>query len=158
MWKFFIINLFLILNCANMSKTQRKLTWGYSGWGVDPANLQNPNFQNTTELDWFYIVAPGKALPRAIELDSPSFMESTCKISALKGNQANLIQQAILSVNPKASQDIELQKRGEEILQNTEKGTAFCRPTGEAQKYSTCECVIFLKFSGGKQALQEKLK
>jgi hypothetical protein len=85
-------------------------------------------------------------------------MESTCKISALKDNQTKLVEETLASVNIKVKTDAEFRKKGDEVLKDTERGTAMCRPTGEAEKYNTCDCVIFLKYAGGKPALSEKLK
>lgn len=156
---FFLFLIFIQCSGNALKRSAGNLTWGYTGWGIDPENIQNPIIPTGKEkLDWFYMIAPGKALSRSIEINSPSFMESTCKLSAVKDNQNKLLEETLASVNLKVRTDADLRKKGEEILKDTEKGTALCRPTGEAEKYTTCDCVIFLKYDGGKQALSEKLK
>jgi hypothetical protein len=155
-----LILLTFVLGCASaLKRAGSNLAWGYKGWGIDPENIQNPTIPTGKEqLNWFYLIAPGKALPRAIEVDSPSFMEKTCALSAIKDNQSKLIQEAALSIFPKNKDNADFLKKAEDLLANSDKGSAMCRPTGEGEKYNTCDCVIFLKFEGGKAALTTALQ
>ncbi len=157
----FILIIFNTFGCKTSSEINpHDLVWGYSGWGVSPNKIQNPvNLSKEEKLEYFYMVAGGKALSRAIEVDSHSFMESTCKISALKDNHDKLITQAILSVNPKFAQDSAFLKKAKDSFFDSKKSElAYCRPTGTGEKYSTCDCVIYINYEGGKEALEKSLQ
>lgn len=157
--KFIFLFVFIILGCKSSTKINpNELVWGYSGWGVSPDKIQNPiSLSKDENLEYFYMVAGGKALPRAIELDSQSFMESTCKISALRENTDQIMSLAILSVKPKAAKDSALMQKGKEVLKEKQPNIAYCRPTGSGDKYSTCDCVIYIKYDGGQESLKKAL-
>lgn len=155
---YFLI-LFFWLSCKTSPKVQPELVWGYSGWGVSPDKIQNPiSLSKEEKLDYFYMVVKGKAASRAVEVNSPSFMESTCKLSALKENQEQLISQTIFSTNPKLAQDAAfLEKIKQEFFKNSKPSLAYCRGTGTEETYATCDCVIYLFFEGGKEALKKAI-
>lgn len=154
--KIMFLILVIVLGCK--SSSNKELVWGYSGWGVSPDKIQSPlAYSKEEKLEYFYMVASGKALARAIEVDSLSFMESTCKISALKENTDQIMSLAILSVNPKAAQDSAVMQKGKEALKEIQPNIAYCRPTGSENKYSSCDCVIYIKYVGGQESLKRVL-
>lgn len=158
----YLFGLFVIfvLQCQGTKVRSNQLAWGYNGWGVAPDKIQNPvNLSKEEKLEYFYIVAKGNAIPRAIEVDSHSFMESTCKISALRDNEEELFKQIIFSVDPKSAQNTAVLQKAKSKLFTSKKGEiAYCRPTGTGDKYTTCDCVIYLKYEGGRETLKKELK
>lgn len=154
-----VIIIFLFFGACQTRKIKpTELVWGYSGWGVGPEKIQNPiSLSKEEKLEYFYIVGGGKALPRAIEVDSHSFMESTCKLSALKENQEALFLKAVQSADSKAAKNTALLEKSKEIFKESFPKVAYCRPTGTNDKYTTCDCVIYIFFEGGKEALTKAL-
>jgi hypothetical protein len=124
-----------------------------TGWGPNPEKIKAGTFDiSDISQDWFYKKFQSKAVARSIEVKSNSFMESTCKKSALNDNKENIIIAAISSVDPSKvslSNSFEQDKKNIEIFK--------CVGTGLTYTFSDCECVIFFKYPGGKSELQKKL-
>lgn len=160
MKKYLFIIVIILANCKSSPKIKpNELTWGYNGWGVSPDKIQNPiSLSKDEKMEYFYMVGGGKAFPRAVEVDSQSFMESTCKLSALKENTDQIMSLAILSVEPKAAQNKALMDKSKELLKSLQPQNAYCRATGAGDKYSTCDCVLYIKYEGGKEALAKEVQ
>lgn len=133
--------------------------FSYVGWGVDPSFVQKGELPlRPVEKDWFYMVVPGRAIARSIELNSPTYMQSSCKLSALKENQKKLFQSAVLSANPKWKDAPDLEKKSFDLLSKEKTEALICKPTGDlGANYKTCECLIYVMYKGGKDELVKKI-
>jgi hypothetical protein len=135
--------------------------WGYKGWGGTPEAWKegkNKDEVSGAAADWFYMIASGKASDRAKELKSPSYMMGTCKVSALQDNIQTLSKEAAFSALEKTKEDIQLQQKAIEVLKNQSKGSVVCKSIGDKEDYTVCDCVIYIKFTGGKKALRQVLE
>ncbi len=133
--------------------------FSYVGWGVNPSFVEKGELPlGPAEKDWFYMVVPGKAIPRSIELNSPTYMQSSCKLSAMKENQKKLYQDAVLSANAKWKGAPDLEKKSFDLLSKEKTEALVCKPTGDmGANYKSCECLIYVMFKGGKEELAKKV-
>lgn len=123
------------------------------GWGTGYKKVIDGKEINLDGM-WYTKKYSGKANERSIELKSPSFMESSCKYSVLKGNSKTLVESALGSlgaqINPDKAKDLS-KKIVKEQSKNFE--ISGCVPTSADKNFSECECYLSYKPEGGKEAL-----
>lgn len=131
----------------------------YTGWGVDPELVEKGQIPLAPlEKNWFYSNASGKALSRAVEMNSPTYMQTTCKLSAIKENQKRLYKEAVISANSKWNSLPDVEQKAFDLLSKEKTDSVLCKPTGDlGANYKTCECLIYVMFKGGKEELAKKL-
>ncbi|MCB1176723.1 MAG: hypothetical protein KDK36_03995 [Leptospiraceae bacterium] len=162
-----LLLLLSFMNCNSAPKKDRNLidekevlsTWNVSGWNIDPEMIKKneiPGNPVSMEKDWFYFFASGKALDRAVELKSPSYMKSSCKISAIKENKNEIFKNALVSANEKWKNSPLIDSKVKEIFDTEKLDSLVCKATDEEKSYKTCECVIYFMYKGGKESLASK--
>jgi hypothetical protein len=129
------------------------------GWGVNPRELANAkDVKSLSESNWYTKKYSGKASSRAIELKSPSYMESSCKLAVKKENSKPLIESSYSSLGvdlkPEAISLLSA-KITKEDLKNIEVNN--CIPTSPEKTFSECECSLSYKVEGGKKAILDKV-
>lgn len=129
------------------------------GWGVNPRELANAkDVASLSDTNWYTKKYSGKANSRSIELKSPSYMESSCKLAVKKENGKSLIESSYSSVGvdikPESLSALSA-KITKEDFKNIEVNN--CIPTSPEKTFSECECSLSYKVEGGKKAILEKV-
>lgn len=133
--------------------------WGHEGWGGNPEILMSGgNIEESSEKNWFYKVVSSEASDRAKKLKSPSYIEFTCKNSARKDKSNELIDSLYSSIVENPANLEENQKIKNYIL-NSKTGVkvANCRSTSKDINFSTCECILYIEYQGGKEIIKKKV-
>ena len=141
--------------------------WAGEGWGGPPeqrADRKTP--KDTTPRDWYYMKYRSRASDKAINAKSQAMMQSTCKEASRVQGAADVIRKMVGETIEGASGVSDGQSTGQVLvsqLQGTVKGVGVyeCRAIGEGSdpkdvskdNWMECECVIYTKYKGGRDAL-----
>lgn len=132
----------------------RTSVWNYEGWGNNPEDyLKGEDMFSVESGDYYYKKVIGSASHRAIELNSPSYMQSTCKINAGKQNHNSILESMYNSVlvdriNEKKNENI---KQLVELSSDIRVEPLLCRAIGKGATFTQCECVVYIQYKGGKE-------
>lgn len=123
--------------------------WTFQGWGGSPSDL-NAKLESAPMKNWYYKKYSSNASKTAVESKSPSFMESTCKLSAIQSNKQKIFSDVYNSSLPK-----DKLKEGMKIpsIESNDVQSVACKPTDEKQSFASCECILFVKIDGGKDSV-----
>ncbi len=163
----------LVASCASAETGQRDATsvgdggWAGEGWGGPPeqrADRKTP--RDTMPRDWYYMKYRARASEKAVARKSQAMMNSTCKEAARVQGAADVIRKMVGETIEGASGVSDGESTGQVLvsqLQGTVKGVGVyeCRAMGEGSdrsdvskdNWTECECIIYTKYNGGRDAL-----
>jgi hypothetical protein len=130
----------------------------FEGWGGAPEDPYKKPF------DFFYMRAKGRASTKAMMRRSGAMMQTTCTDTAVTGMKGNMIGKLISEVIQGASGNTDRESSGVLIVREF-KGelqgvnVKECRPlyahepTTPYSGWKECECIVYWKFPGGKNAI-----
>ncbi|MDX1961147.1 MAG: hypothetical protein SFU98_21435 [Leptospiraceae bacterium] len=145
-------------NSAKLVETRNN--WGYSGWGGSPKNWKKKTNLDEVEIsgvDWYYTITTGKASHRSVELKSLNYRLATCKISAVKDNIDLIIFEVGKSIHRDLKIESPMYQSLKEELKDKELGSVECKSLTDEEEFKSCDCVVYIKYEGGKSALKKKI-
>ena len=130
----------------------------FEGWAGPPENPSEKPF------DFFYMKYPGRASEKAVQKKSGAMMQSTCIDAATTQAKGDLIGKMIGESIEGASGVSDGESTGKVVVREFSGklqgvSTKECRPMAIAKpeipgsEYLECECVIFLRVDGGRDAI-----
>lgn len=133
----------------------------FEGWGGAPDSPSKKPF------DFFYMRATGRASNKAMEKRSGAMMQTTCTDAAVTGMKGNLIGKLIGEEVTGASGTSDGESTGVVVVREFAgnlKGVNVkeCKALYEDEAntpysgWKECECVVFVKIPGGKEAVIAK--
>jgi hypothetical protein len=133
----------------------------FEGWGG------SPDAPNKKPFDFFYMKATGRASNKAMEKRSGAMMQTTCTDAAVTGMKGNLIGKLIGEDVVGASGTSDGESTGVVVVREFSGNlrgvnTKECKPLFEDEAntpysgWKECECVVFVKIPGGKEAVVAK--
>lgn len=141
--------------------------WAGEGWGGPPeqrADGKTP--RDTKPRDWYYMKYPARASDKAIKAKDQMMMKSTCREAARLQGAADVVRKMIGETLETASGVSDGQSTGQVIVSQTSglvKGVGVyeCLSMGPGtvrsdplkENWEGCECVIYAKYDGGRDAL-----
>ncbi len=143
------------------SLNRRVSVWNHEGWAGKPEDFLNGEDMFSIESgDHYYKKAIGSASSRSIELNSPSYMQSTCKINASKNNLNSTLESLYKSVlidreNEEKNGNI---KKLIDVSGDLEARPLLCRPIGKGAKFTECECIVYIYYKGGKEEAYKDIR
>ncbi len=126
--------------------------WTFQGWGGEPSDL-SAKLETSANKNYFFKKYSSKPSETAVASKSPSFMESSCKMNAIKTNKKKFFTEVYSASLPseKVSTGVKIPS-----IENKSVESATCKPTGENQSFTSCECLLYVKIDGGKDAVVKK--
>ncbi len=168
----------VIVGCSSTNTGQRDATttgtggWIFEGWGGPPeqrADGKTP--KDTSPRDWFYMKYPARASEKAVAKKSQAMMQSTCREAARLQGAMDTVKKMVGESLEGASGVSDGESTGSVIVSQSAGvvkgvGAYDCKATGPGSdpkdvskdNWEECQCVIWAKFPGGKDALVTKAK
>lgn len=140
----------------------KKTFWQQEGWNVQPEILASASIPASipanSSKEWYYKRVLSQATPRSIELKSPSYIEFTCKNTARKERSKKLLDSLYGSL-VKNPADLETNQKIRDLVLQSDGDVqiADCRPVEGSADFAKCECMLYLPFKGGEQAIRQKI-
>ncbi|MDX1958183.1 MAG: lipoprotein LipL21 [Leptospiraceae bacterium] len=154
--------LFMILSCAG-DKEAHSLDGGqkFEGWAGPPEEVSKKPF------DFFYMKKVARASEKAVNKRSGAMMQSTCVDAATTQAKGDLIGKMIGESLTGASGVSDGESTGAVVVREFNgklkgvnvkecKPKAVATPDVPGSEYTECECVIFVKIPGGRDAIIAK--
>lgn len=163
----------MMISCAGVNDGRRDATsvgdggWAGEGWGGAPEQRNDGKTpRDTKPKDWYYSKNRARASEKAINAKSQTMMYSTCKEAARVQGAADVIRKMVGETIEGASGVSDGQSTGQTLvsqLQGNVKGVGVyeCKALGAGSdprdtskdNWEECECVIYTKYEGGRDAL-----
>jgi hypothetical protein len=156
------IMLTVVLGCAtDDEKTVGEGAKKFEGWGGAPDS------PNKGPKDFFYMKATGRASTKAMDKRSGAMMQTTCTDAAVTGMKGNMIGKLIGETVTGASGTSDGESTGVVVVRefkgelqgvNVKECKALYpdEPTTPYSGWKECECVVYIKIPGGKEAVIAK--
>lgn len=149
---------------TNLPKNKENIkfsVWNREGWGGEPDKYINGEDRFLIESgEYYYKRVFAKPTARSVELNSPSYMQSTCKINASRYNLDAILESMYMSVvidkldKEKNEHITSLVDSGNDLKADV--NSLVCRPMEDENWASGCECVIYVHYKGGKEAVYKE--
>jgi hypothetical protein len=146
--------------------------WAGEGWGGAPeqrADGKTP--RDTLPRDWYYMKYPARASDKAIAKKDQMMMKSTCREAARMQGAADVVRKMIGETLESASGVSDGQSTGQVIVSQAtgvikgvgvyeclSMGPGTIRNDAMKENWESCECVIYAKYDGGRDALVAKAR
>lgn len=167
-----------MIACSSTDTGQRDATttgdggWIFEGWGGPPevrADKKTP--KDTAPKDWYYMKYPARASAKAVAKKSQAMMQSTCREAARLQGANDVVKKLVGESLEGASGVSDGESTGSVIVSQSAGvvkgvGAYDCKAAGPGSdpkdvskdNWEECQCVIYAKFEGGRDALVAKAK
>jgi hypothetical protein len=146
--------------------------WAGEGWGGPPEQRGDGKTpRDTKPRDWYYMKYPARASDKAVAKKDQMMMKSTCREAARLQGAADVVRKMIGETLESASGVSDGQSTGQVIVSQSSgviqgvgvyeclsMGTGTIRSDAMKENWESCECVIYAKYDGGRDALVAKAK
>jgi len=146
--------------------------WAGEGWGGVPeqrADGKTP--RDTLPRDWYYMKYSARASDKSIAKKDQMMMKSTCREAARMQGAADVVRKMVGETLESASGVSDGQSTGQTIVSQASglikgvgvyeclsMGSGTLRTDAMKENWESCECVIYAKYDGGRDALVAKAK
>lgn len=163
----------VLVYCSSINFSQDNATsvgdggWAMEGWGGPPEHRGDKKTPRDTEpKDWYYMKYPARASQKAVARKSRAMMQSTCEEAARLQGAADVVRKMVGETVQSASGVSDGEATASVIVSQSTGlvrgvGKYECKATGngtdpndiKTENWEECECVIYAKYKGGKDAL-----
>ncbi|AYV55968.1 lipoprotein LipL21 [Leptospira kmetyi] len=162
--------------CSSTDTGQKDATtvgdggWTFEGWGGAPEQRNDGKTpRDTSPKDWYYIKFSSRASAKAVAKKSQAMMQSTCREASRLQGASDVVKKMVGETVEAASGVSDGEATASVIVSQSQgvvKGVGVyeCKATGSGSdpkdvskdNWEECQCVIYAKFPGGKDALVAK--
>ena len=170
---FILLFLVFVINCSSIDLGQKDATtvgtggWSFEGWGGPPEQRRDGKTpKDTKPRDWYYSKFSARASQKAVSRKSQSMMQSTCREAARLQGAADVVKKMVGETLETASGVSDGESTGNVIVSESAglvKGVGVyeCKAIGPGSdpldvtkdNWEECQCVIYSKYKGGRDAL-----
>ena len=171
----FIIMLFIGCQSDDFRKNATTVGeggWAGEGWGGPPEQRSDGKTpRDISPRDWYYMKYPARASDKAIAKKDQMMMKSTCREAARLQGAADVVRKMVGETLESASGVSDGQSTGQVIVSQTNgliqgvgvyeclsMGNGTLRTDAMKENWESCECVIYAKYEGGRDALVAKAR
>lgn len=146
--------------------------WAGEGWGGAPEQRSDGKTpRDTLPRDWYYMKYSARASDKSIAKKDQMMMKSTCREAARMQGAADVVRKMVGETLESASGVSDGQSTGQTIVSQASglikgvgvyeclsMGPGTLRTDAMKENWESCECVIYAKYDGGRDALVAKAK
>ncbi|TGK12559.1 lipoprotein LipL21 [Leptospira fluminis] len=144
--------------------------WSFEGWGGPPEQRNDGKTpKDTNPKDYYYMKFSSRASAKAVAKKSPAMMQSTCREASRLQGASDVVKKMVGETVESASGVSDGEATANVIVSQSAgivKGVGVyeCKATGPGSdpkdvskdNWEECQCVIYAKFPGGRDALVAK--
>ncbi|EPG65372.1 lipoprotein LipL21 [Leptospira wolffii] len=144
--------------------------WSFEGWGGPPEQRNDGKTpKDTNPKDYYYMKFSSRASTKAVAKKSPAMMQSTCREASRLQGASDVVKKMVGETVESASGVSDGEATASVIVSQSAgvvKGVGVyeCKASGAGSdpsdvskdNWEECQCVIYAKFPGGRDALVAK--